>query len=79
MLTLYDFNALTDDEKAEAVWEGTFLADRQADGSTVQLYGLDNFYVEVFYDQSANKISAFQAFTSNKYLVPYLAQIKFNQ
>ena len=79
MLTLYDFNALTEHEKAEAVWQGNFLADRQADGLIAQLYSVDSFYVEVFYDQQANNISHFQAFTSRKFLAPYLAQIRFNQ
>jgi len=79
MLTLYDFNALTDDQKAEAVWQGTFLADREENGLAVQLYSLDNFYVEVFYDPKTNNVSRFQAFTSKQLLVPYLAQIKFNQ
>jgi len=59
MLTLYDFNALTDHEKAEAVWKGNFLADREEDGFTVQLYSLDNFWVEVFYDKKSNQISRF--------------------
>ena len=78
MLTLYDFNALTDNEKAEAVWQGTFLADREENGLAVQLYSLPAFYVEVFYDPLANKILRFQAFTSKNFLTPYLAHIKFN-
>jgi len=79
MLTLYDFNGLTDNEKAEAVWKGTFLADREEDGLAVQLYSFPAFYVEVFYEKQNNQISRFRAFTSNSLLVPYLAQIKFNQ
>lgn len=78
MLTLFDFNGLTESEKADAVWQATFLADREADGLMVQLYGLPNFYVEVFYDAKTNNISHFEAFTSRNRLVPYLAQIKFN-
>jgi len=76
-MTLYEFNALDLTEKAEAVWRGTFLAEREADGLVVQLYALTGCYVEVFYDQSANKISDFQAFTNKQLLAPYLAQIKF--
>ncbi|MCQ6957243.1 hypothetical protein [Mucilaginibacter aquariorum] len=29
MITLYDFHAMTLPEKAAAVWEGTFIGDRQ--------------------------------------------------
>ena len=77
MLTLYDFNALDDNGKAEAVWSGTFLADRFDGAHTIQLYAVSNFYVEVFYDQEANRIVAFRSFNSRNALTPYLAQIKF--
>ncbi|MCC8407683.1 hypothetical protein LJ707_02000 [Mucilaginibacter sp. UR6-1] len=76
-MTLYEFNALDNTEKAEAVWRGTFLADREADGLIVQLYALTGCYVELFYDRAANKINGFQAFTNKQLLAPYLAQITF--
>ena len=66
MLTLLDFNLLTANEKAEAVWQGTFLADRRAEGFMVQLYGLGSFYVEVFYNTSTNTISHMEALTTKK-------------
>ena len=78
MLTLYDFNALSENEKADAVWSGTFLADREENGLTVQLYAINNFYVELFYDPVANKILRFRSFTSKHLLTPYLAHTKFN-
>jgi hypothetical protein len=78
MLTLYDFNGLTEDEKANAVWGGTFLADRFEIGFTVQLYSVSSFYVEVFYDAAENKIVSFRSFTTKNLLMPYLAHIKFN-
>ena len=78
MLTLYDFNALTEAQKADAVWQGSFLADREENGLTVQLYAVNSFYVELFYDPVANKILSFRSFTSKHLLTPYLAHIKFN-
>lgn len=78
-MTLYEFHALNETEKADAVWHGTFLADREDAGLRIQLYSLGSFYVEVFYDPLMNKITDFRAFNSNHLLVPYLAQIKFNQ
>ncbi|MDB5141135.1 MAG: hypothetical protein JWR12_3051 [Mucilaginibacter sp.] len=78
MLTLYDFNSLTDTEKAEAVWRGSFLADRGENGLMVQLYAVSSFYVELFYDPLANKILSFRPFTSKHLLTPYLVHIKFN-
>jgi hypothetical protein len=72
MLKPEDFNALTETEKAEVVWQGSFLADREENGLTVQLYAVSGFYVELFYDSLANKISSFRSFTSKNLLVPYL-------
>lgn len=77
MLTLYNFNVLPENEKANAVWSGTFLADREEDHLKIQLYNLCSFYVEVYYDPDANKILRFRAFSSRDQLTPYLAQIKF--
>lgn len=76
MLTLYDFNGLAEDEKANAVWSGTFLADREENTLKIQLYYVNSFYVEVFYDSVAHRILRFRAFASRNLLTPYLAQIK---
>ena len=78
MLTQHDFDQLPETEKAEAVWQGKFLSDREENGLMVQLYTVDDFYIEVFYDPLANKILSFRSFTSRHLLVPYLAHIKFN-
>ncbi|RFZ91211.1 hypothetical protein D0C36_19945 [Mucilaginibacter conchicola] len=75
-MTLLEFNDLDLQEKAEAVWRGTFLADREADGLIVQLHRLSGFYAEVFYDAASNKINDIRSFTSNSYLAPYVALIK---
>jgi len=77
VLKLYDFNAFTEDEKAGAVWSGSFLAGREDNGLMVQLYSVHSFYVEAFYDPAANKKLRFRAFTSRDLFVPYLSQINF--
>lgn len=76
-MTVYEFNALDQDEKAEAIWRGTFLAERLVNELHVQLYSLPGFYVEVYYDQAANQITGFEAFTNKQLLVPYLAQTTY--
>jgi hypothetical protein len=76
-MTVDEFHALNHTQKAEAVWQGVFLGDRKADTLLVQLYALNGFYVEVFYDPAANLINAFEAFTNKQLLAPYLAQLKF--
>jgi len=77
-MTLYEFNALEENKKADAVWKGTFLADREENGLAVQLYAVDSFYVELFYDPQANRVLRFRAFRSKNQLVPYLALIRLN-
>jgi len=69
---------MSDDEKANAVWSGNFLGDREENGLRVQLYSINSFFVEVFYDGLANKIIRFRAFKTYDLLTPYLAHIKFN-
>jgi hypothetical protein len=54
MLTLDDFNALSEPEQATAIWQGTFLADRKENDLIVRLYSLNNFYAEVFYNAHTN-------------------------
>lgn len=77
MMTLYEFNGLELNEKAEAVWRGTFLAERTAGELIIQLYFLSGCYVEVYYDQAANQITGFEAFTNKQLLAPYLALNQF--
>jgi len=73
MITFYDFNELDEVGKAGAVFtEGLFVDDREEGGLKVQLYRLNNFYVEVFYDAAANKIARYQAFKSAGNLANYL-------
>jgi hypothetical protein len=78
MLSLEEFNALSQFDQAEAIWNGIFLADREENGLVVRLYSLDTFYGEVFYDAHTNKVLRLKAFNTTSQLVPYLAHIKFN-
>jgi hypothetical protein len=72
-LTLYDFNALNDTAKSEAVFQsGTFIDNREEEGLKIQLYRLNSFYVEVFYDGAENKIVRYHAFSSISQLGAYL-------
>ena len=75
-ITLYEFNALTKKEKAEALCEyAVFLLERPDPVFRIALYQIHNFYVEVKYDTSKNAIAEFQLFTNTKLLAPYLHQI----
>ena len=78
MLTLEDFKLLSECAQAEAIQNGTFLADREENGLIVRLFSLNTFYGEVFYDTYTNKILRLKAFDTTGQLVPYPAHIKFN-
>ncbi len=53
-ISLYELNALSDNEKAQVVLEhGTHLKISEEDGYIINLYSLSDFYVEIWYDASA--------------------------
>ncbi|WP_428329680.1 hypothetical protein [Mucilaginibacter sp.] len=73
MLTLYEFNAMDDNGQAEAVFkEGIYVDDREDSGLKIQLYRLNSFYVEVFYDAIANRITRYRSFSALAQLAPYV-------
>lgn len=75
-ITLYEFNSLSKNEKAEALCEyGIYLLERPDRVHRIVLYQVHNFYVEVKYDILKNNIAEFQLFTHTKLLDPYLNQI----
>jgi hypothetical protein len=78
MLSIEQYNALSEPEKADAIIQGNFLADREENGLIVQLYSLGEIYGEVYYDLHANKILRYRAFEGIQELTPYFAHIRFN-
>ena len=72
MIGLYDFMAMDDNQKGMTVFSTPCLGDREENGEFVQLYRIDEFYVEVFYDPAANRITRFRPFQNNELLVPYI-------
>ena len=79
-IDLYQFNALTDPEKAQAVLEhGANLKTRKEDGFIINLYSLYNFYVEVWYDEGGNKIDRIRSFNSIDLLGPYIDDIDLEE
>ena len=70
------FNACSFHEKTELVLKGTFLADRLTDHYYVKLYNLENFYVEVFFDDHTHIIVHFRAFENTMFVMPYIDNLK---
>ena len=78
MLTMEQYQLLSEPEKAEVIIQGTFLADREENGLVVQLYNVGSFYGEVYYDQLTNRILRYRVFEGIQQLTPYLVHINFN-
>ena len=75
--SLYEFNILPDGEKADNVWEhGKFITNRVVEGHVINLYSINGFYVEIWYDQPNNKIIKIRSFTHTNPLDPYLDNIR---
>ena len=70
---LYDFISLDKEGKANMLWQlGVFLMARPYSAGTINLYGIDDFYVEVYYNQELNCIEDIRSFRSVGCLEDYL-------
>jgi len=74
-MKLYNFISLSMDEQAEAASQGVFLCEREAKPYIIFLFNVDNFYVEVFFDELQNKITRVKPFKSIRALDPYLEAV----
>ncbi|PTQ92409.1 hypothetical protein C8P68_1129 [Mucilaginibacter yixingensis] len=74
-MTLYEFNILSPKEQEIATVNGEFLETRKEAGQTVALYSISNFFVELWYDCTQNKITRLNSFKSISRLDPYVSQI----
>lgn len=75
-MKLYDFIKLNEYEQAESVWRSQFIADRTDGDSTILLYCLGEFFVEVTYDQNLNKIMNMKPFKTMRLLEPYWQEVQ---
>ena len=78
-MTLYDFIRLNEYEQAESIWQSQFIADRKEGDSTVLLYCLGEFFVEVTYSPSLNKIMSMKPFKTMRLLEPYWQSISLTE
>ena len=73
-MTLYEFNALSENDQMQCVWDkGVFLLSRLDESQKVNLYALSGFFVEISY--SNDQITGCRSFSSQFPLTPYLHQI----
>ena len=71
-ITLYEFRGLSNQEQYHLVFnEGTFFDSKIYGDQRFALYALDMFFVEVEYDNKANKIISKTAFVTGEKLNKY--------
>jgi len=74
MLTLYEYNQLSLDDKASYLWNhGRYLVNRSTSSHRVNLYSLHSYYIEVWYNDQSNEIDQLRSFSSSNQLTPYLS------
>jgi len=72
----HQFDQLDDHKKTETVLTACFLADRLTKDHYVRLYNLNNFYIEVFFDDATHLIDGFRAFEHTSFVLPYIEELK---
>jgi len=70
------FNLQTKEEKAVYTWEfGTFLVSRMYDSHAINLYSVDDFFVEVWYTPEKKMVHNVESYSSIECFEPYLEEI----
>jgi len=73
---IHEFNELNTGEKSFVLWnQGTCLATRTESGCIIDLYALDSFYVEMWYDSASKAVENIHTFKTVKKLDIYLEDI----
>jgi hypothetical protein len=74
-MKLYEYKRLTDEQQYHILWNDGILIDACLDGNVKKLlYAIHNFYVELWYNTSTNKILWKLSFKQGLLLEKYLAK-----
>ena len=75
----YEFNLLPlNDKSAYTQQHGSYLAAREFKEHTINLYHVDKFFDEVWYNPTSNCIDNVKSFKSQNCLQPYLEKLFLN-
>ena len=78
-LTAAEFNLLSNDEKSWHLWHGAeFLMAYRTSSHRINLFHLNNYYIELWYDTCDNRIDKIFAFRSIELLEPFLKFIELD-
>lgn len=75
-MNLYEFTRLSEEEQYNMTWKTGVLVDQLIkDCVAINLYAINEFFVEVYYDHSNNKILYKKHFKQGELLDKYLGRI----
>ena len=75
-MILFDFKLLSQREQLDLLYEqGVYIGKRRQGETTILLYQLESFYVEIFYSKYRYHVLAVRSFSSMHRLDPYLSQV----
>jgi hypothetical protein len=75
-MKLYDFKFLDDKSQAEILFNyGVLIAERLYKDLVIQLYQINSFYVEVYYNAVFKMVQGINSFENLSRLEPYLSSI----
>jgi hypothetical protein len=78
-MKLSDFTLLSDHEKkGTLLHQGVLLAKREAVGCKVFLFGMNDYYVEMFCDMQNKAVQEYRISHNTKLLTPYLQAISLD-
>jgi hypothetical protein len=78
-MRLSEFILLSEEEKkAVVLHNGVLLAKRDGEGCKVFLFGLDDYYVEMFCNMQNKRIEEYRVFDTTRLLLPYLQTISLD-
>lgn len=76
-MKLYDFLILPEEEQFNTIWNsGVFVGQVFENDIVLNLYSINEFFVEVHYNSTLNKIVDKKSFKQGHLLEKYLDQIK---
>lgn len=76
-MKLYEFSRLIEEEQYNVVWDIGILVDQYINNNiAINLYAINDFYCEVYYDCDNNKILYKKHFKQGELLDKYLNKIK---
>lgn len=80
MVTERYFSTLSNEEKYQVVWSmAVYLCVNKAANCPSFLYQVNDFYVEVVYNETLSKIITIRSFTNPQELAPYLRKIDLQE